>query len=211
MDLQSYQTTYNEKQAVGALFIEDALKKVYPDTTPNFYSPHVLSFEGGEEALDGVAIYNTPEYDHLISYGMSHLYYNEEAISGEYSKWGFEFSFRVKPLPQDNGEDPFWAINVLQNLGRFVYETKIYFDEFQFMPLGGTIRQDTENDIVGIIFIKDPELGEIETPHGKVKFLQIIGIDSDTLKSLEEDSSYPHIEAVVKEIQKKNPLFICDV
>ncbi|ADX67847.1 suppressor of fused domain protein [Weeksella virosa] len=211
MDLQSYQSTYNKKQAVGALFIEDALKKIYPNATPNFYSPHVLSFEGGEDALDGVAIYRTDHYDHLISYGMSHLYYNEEAISGEYSKWGFEFSFRVKPSAKDHGEDPFWAINVLQNLGRFVYETKIYFDEFQFMPLGGTIRQDTDNDIVGIIFIKDPELGEIETPHGKVKFLQIIGINSSTLKSLENEPSYPHIKAVVQEIKQNNPQFICVV
>ncbi|MBS7333163.1 MAG: suppressor of fused domain protein [Weeksellaceae bacterium] len=208
MNLQEYKSTYNENQAVGALFLEKKVKEIYPELIPNFYSPQVLSFQGGQDALDGVAVYKTPEYYHLVSYGMSHLYYNEEAIGQEFSKWGFEFSLRVKPFDGDEGEDPFWAVQLMQNLGKFVYDTKIYFDENQFIPLGGPIRADADTDIVGVIFIKDPELDEIETPHGKVKFLQMIGIDEPTLKNLENDPSLSHMAAIVEGMKKHNPLFI---
>ncbi|WP_068596843.1 suppressor of fused domain protein [Vaginella massiliensis] len=208
MNLQEYQSTFNENQAVGALFVEHSIKELYPALTPNFYSPQVLSFQGGEDALDGVAIYKTADYYHLISYGMSQLYYNEEAVGQEYSKWGFEFSMRIKPFEGDNGEEPFWAIQLMQNLGRFVYDTQIYFDENQFIPLGGPIREDADTAIVGVIFIKDVELGEINTPHGKVKFLQMVGIDQSTLTDLETDPSPEHIRVVIESISKNNPIFV---
>ncbi len=211
MDLKQYQTEYKADQAVGAQFIENKLKELYPNITANFYSPQVLSFQGGEEALDGVAIYKTEDFYHLISYGISHLYYNEQAVGQEFSKWGFEFSFRVKPFAGDQDDEPFWAIQLLQNLGKFVNDTKVYFDDNQFLPLGGPIRQDADTDINGIIFQEDHQLKEIETAHGKVKFLQIVGINQTQLKLLEENSSIDHVKEVLKEIKEKNPLFICDI
>ena len=129
----------------------------------------------------------------------------------QYSKWGFEFTFRVKPVKEDNGEDPFWVIQLMNNLARFVNETKVWFNEYQFLPLGGPIRTECETDIVGVAFVKDVDLDEIETPHGKVIFLQMVGLNSAQLKRLETNSTKEEIMAVLNEIKSENPKFICQL
>lgn len=211
MNLEEYKSQYKQDQAVGALAIENRLKEVYGDLEPRFYSPQTMSFQGGEDPIDGVAVYDNNDYKHLISYGMSHLYYNEQAVGEEFSKWGFELTFRVKPFSGDNNEDPFWVIQLMNNLARFVEETKVWFNEYQFLPLGGPIRSDAETDIVGIAFVKDVDLDEINTPHGKVVFLQMVGLNSAQLKRLEDNSSTEEVMAVINDIQSVNPKFICEL
>ena len=211
MNLEEYKEQYKQDQAVGAIAIENRLKEVYADLQPRFYSPQVMSFQGGEDPIDGVSVFDNNGYYHLISYGMTHLYYNEQAVGEEYSKWGFEFSFRVKPVSADNGEDPFWAIQLMNNLGRFVNETKVWFNEYQFLPLGGPIRTECDTDIVGVAFVKDIDLDEIETPHGKVIFLQMVGLNSEQLKRLENTSTQEEVKAVLDEIKLINPKFICEL
>lgn len=40
---------------------------------------------GGDEYLDGYSIYTSPNgYKHLVTYGMSELYSNEEALENEF-------------------------------------------------------------------------------------------------------------------------------
>lgn len=211
MNLEEYKEQYKQEQAVGALSIENRLKQVYGNLEPRFYSPQVMSFQGGEEPIDGVAVFDVNGYHHLVSYGMSHLYYSEESAGAEFSKWGFEFSFRVKPVKEDEGEDPFWVIQLMNNLGRFVNETKVWFEEYQFLPLGGPIRAESNTDIVGIAFIKDDDLDEIDTPNGKVIFLQIVGLNSQQLKRLEDNSTKEEIMAVLNEIKSVNPKFVTEL
>lgn len=211
MNLEEYKSQYKQDQAVGAMAIENRLKQIYGDLEPRFYSPQVMSFQGGEEPIDGVAVFDNDGYYHLTSYGMSHLYYNEQAVGEEFSKWGLEFSFRVKPFEGDNGEDPFWVIQLMNNLGRFINETKVWFDEYQFLPLGGPIRADAETDIVGLAFVKDVDLDEIETPHGKVIFLQLVGLNAEQLQRLENNSSKEEVMAVINEIKADNPKLVCQL
>ena len=117
----------------------------------------------------------------------------------------------MKPVKDDNGEDPFWVVQLMNNLGRFVNETKVWFDEYQFLPLGGPIRTDSETDIVGLAFIKDDDLDEIDTPHGKVTFIQMIGLNSEQLKRLEDNSTKEEIMSVIAEIKSVNPKFVCEI
>jgi len=211
MNLEEYQNQYKKDQAVGALSIENKLKEMYGELQPRFYSPQVMSFQGGDDVIDGVAIYNNNDFNHLISYGMSHLYYNEDAVGQEFSKWGLEFTFRVKPYAEDGDDEPFWAIQLMNNLGRFIEETNVWFDEYQFLPLGGPIRAETKTDIVGLAFVKDVDLQEINTPHGKVIFLQLVGLDSEQLKRLESNPAKEEVKAVLNEIKITNPKYICEL
>ena len=59
---------------------------------------------------------------------MSELYYDEEAAANEFSKWGFEFTFRLPCIPDDmptsDDEAPVWPINLMQNLARYVFESE---------------------------------------------------------------------------------------
>ena len=211
MNLEEYKKKYKQDQAVGALAIEERLNQVYGDLQPRFYSPQTMSFQGGEDPIDGVAVFDVNEYRHLVSYGMSHLYYNEQAVGGEYSKWGFELTFRVMPFEGDEDQDPFWVIQLMNNLARFVEETKVWFNEFQFLPLGGPIRSDADTDIVGVAFVKDVDLNEIDTPHGKVIFLQMVGLNKEQLTRLENNSTTEEVKAVLNEIKASNPKFVCQL
>lgn len=73
---------------------------------------------GGEHPLDGVSYYeskNQEDHYHFVTYGFSELYYNEEKVEGEFSKWGFELTFRLKPFEADNG-NPSWAVALYKTL-----------------------------------------------------------------------------------------------
>ena len=52
------------------------------------------------------------------------------------------------------------------------------------MHLNGPIALDEETQIHAIAFAYDPELPPVETPNGRVEFLQIVGITTDELSAI---------------------------
>ena len=44
---------------------------------------------GGDCYLDGYSIYDSPKgYKHIVTFGMTELYADEESFGGEWNKWG---------------------------------------------------------------------------------------------------------------------------
>ena len=180
----------------GWKFISSELKRVYKNEEERHYGTVIKYSLGGEQPLDGVSIYDNEtniEHRHVISYGMSELYYNpknKEKNSG----WGFEFTMRVKPyfrdkdMESENGRliknEPLWVINLMNNLARYVYKSGDYFEPYHFIPTNSPIRLDCDTKLVGIIFVPDVELNTIITPNGKVQFLQMFGITKKELEWL---------------------------
>lgn len=74
-----------------------------------------------------------------------------------------------------------WVTALMNNLARYVYESGKWFEEFYFIPANDPIRLDTDTAITGLAFAADLELGEMDTPHGEVSFLQLVGITSGEL------------------------------
>lgn len=215
MTLKEYKQEFDEDDAVGWLAIDKQVSKIYGDTEPRHYAPPRHFSIGGTDPIDGTSIYDSEQQEfhrHFISYGMSELYYNEQAVGNEYSKWGFEFTFRLKPFAEDE-EDPLWVIEVMNNLARYVYESQNWFEEYHFVPANGPIRTETESevDIVGLVFALDPELGKIQTPHGEVSFLQMVGITSKELERLKANPTIGEVEKLVNEMREVNPLLITDL
>lgn len=215
MTKEEYRKQFSEDQSVGWEAIENHLKEIYPTQQSRHYAPPLHYALGGNDPIDGTDIYDSENqtfHRHIVSYGMSELYYNEEFAEEEYSKWGFEFTFRLKPFDEDEG-DPLWVIEVMNNLARYVNESERWFEEFHFVPAGGPLRTETNNpiDIVGIIFALDPELGKINTPNGEVSFLQMIGITSVELERLKANPTIDEVKQLVEEMRKENPLLITDL
>jgi hypothetical protein len=141
---------------------------------------------------------------------MLELYYAPDKAGGDFSKWGFEFTFRLVPFADDK-TDPLWAVAVMNNLARYVFRSGRWFEEYEFVPANGPIRLDTETDIVGLAFVRDLELGKIDTPHGEVTFLQMVGLTVKELERLQADPIIDNVKALLDEMRVNNPLLITDL
>jgi Suppressor of fused protein (SUFU) len=215
MTPEEYKQRFREDDAVGWLSIDSALETVYGKTEPRHYGPlcgiHFMA--GGTDPIDGASIYDSSKHEyhrHIISYGMSELYYDHEKAGGEFSKWGFEFTFRLKPFAEDK-DDPLWTVHVMNNLARYVFNSGKWFEENHFIPAKGPIRLDTQTEITAFVLALDPELGRIETPHGEVSFLQLVGITNAELERLMRNPTTTEVAALINELRKDNPLLITDL
>lgn len=215
MDKKTYKNKFTEDDSVGWQYIDTSLEKIYGATEPKHYGPLCgLHYSvGGTDPIDGASIYDSKKQElhkHIISYGMSELYYNEEKAGGEFSKWGFEFTCKLKPFEEDKDE-PLWMVQVMNNLARYVFKSGKWFEENQFIPANGPIRLNTETKIVGFVFTLDTELGKIDTPHGEVSFLQLVGITENELERLKKNATTTEVEKLIHELKKDNPLLITDL
>lgn len=213
MNKKTYTKQFTQEDTVGWTAIDNQLKTVYGATEPRHFAPMLHYIAGGQDPLDGISIYDSEQqafHRHIVSYGMSELYYNEEKAGGDFSKWGFEFTMRVVPFEEDGG-DPMWATAVMNNLARYVFNSGNWFEENQFVPANGPIRLDTDTDIVGLVFALDPELGRIETPHGEVSFLQMVGITSKELERLQANPSTDEVARLIAELKETNPMLLTDL
>ncbi|KRB58007.1 suppressor of fused domain protein [Flavobacterium sp. Root186] len=211
MTLEEYKKQFSEDDAVGWLEIDNEFERLYPNQEPKHFAPAISYILGGEHPLDGVSIYESKkqtDHFHFVTYGFSELYYDENKIEDEFSKWGFEFTFRLKPFEADNG-NPSWVIALLQNIAKYVFDSGNWFEEFHYMPANGPIRLDTKTDITALVIVADPEIEKKQTPHGELSFLQIVGITSAEYEAIKENPGT--VEELVNKLKENNPLLITDL
>lgn len=179
---------------------------------------------GGEDPLDAFNIYDNDKqtfHRHVISYGMSDLYYHPEATDGQFSKWGFEFTMRVLPYQADKSaeakdgslvkHEPYWVMTIMQNLARYVFQTGQWFEPYHFIPTNSPIRLDSESQLVGLAFVPDTQLETISTPHGQVKFLQLVGLTQNELDWLWENPTTYRVKELIDKMRADNPLLLVDL
>jgi suppressor of fused protein SUFU len=213
MNVSQYRELYDtENAAPGWDAIDSRLKEVYGSQEPRHWATLHKAILGGPDPLEGISAYQSDaggiSHLHFCTYGYSELYYNEEAVGKDFSRFGFEMTFRLaSPLPPT--EEPNWALNLLQNLARYVFNSGKWFEEYHWIPANGPIRLESETDIVGLAFMLDPELLPIESPHGTVEFIQAFGITSAELASLKEKSR--SCRQIIEEQRRLNPMLVTDL
>ncbi|WP_328331520.1 suppressor of fused domain protein [Kribbella sp. NBC_00382] len=168
--------------APGWLAIDAAFDTHYPGITPAHLGtllPARAMF-GGEEYLDGCSIFPSPNgYQHLLTYGMSTLYVDEESYGGEFSGWGYEMTMKVRA---DGPDDCGWAVSSMSNLARYTYTSKRWFEPFQFISgRGQPLRTDSNTLLTSYLTVPDTEVNGIDTLHGRVDFIQLVGITQPEL------------------------------
>ncbi|NNH68425.1 suppressor of fused domain protein [Nocardia uniformis] len=164
---------------------------------------------GGPDPLDGISIYAhggpVPHW-HYVGYGMSELYEKESedpAVSG----WGFEFTVRLLRRP-DEAQPPMWPAQLMQKLGRYVFDSGKWFEPGHTMKASGPLATDRPDSAIrAMAFTVDPELGEIDTPHGELRFLQIVGL---TMKEYQAALG-GNTAAVLDHLARYLPLYVTDV
>jgi hypothetical protein len=159
--------------------IEAALAAQYPGQEPFHYGTVQRYSEGGPDPLDGISAYRAvaPDHWHFITFGFSELYTKESgdpAVSG----WGFELSFRLS-RPEGEPSPPQWVLVFLQNLARYVFNTRCPFDHEHYIRWGGPITSAAPTALEAVVFFTDRRLGALRTPNGRVQFLVPFGITPD--------------------------------
>ena len=213
MNIEEYKNRFDSEDAApGWGAIDSALAPIYRNQVPKHWGTLIKHMLGGPDPLDGISAYqsSTGNIDHLhfCSYGFTSLYYDEEAAGGDFSRFGFELTFRLaSTLPPE--EEPIWACNLMQNLARYVFESGKWFEEYHWIPANGPINADSDTDIVGLIFVNDTELKPVDSPHGKVVFLQMFGITENELASIQNGNI--SCEDFVKKQKVGNPYLITNL
>ena len=123
MTKEEYIRKMNEENdwAPGWDAIEAEFSRLYPGQNPAHFGTSIQSraMFGGDEYLDGFSVYTNPDgYMHLVTFGMTELYCEPDAFGGEYSRWGYEMTMKLK---EDTPENCMWAINMLSNLARYTW------------------------------------------------------------------------------------------
>lgn len=212
LTLEEYkkQASKQEDWAPGWEAIDEAFYKLYPNQKPLHYGTelHKRSIFGGDQYLDGYSIYQSSNgYKHILTYGMTELYVNEEAFGGEWSGWGYEITIKLK---EDSNEDCMWAINMLSNLARYTYTQKRFLEPMQYIAgNGNSIHIRVESHITALIVVNDTEAKGIDTVHGRVDFMQLVGITQRELEAIKKDDTQK--EVLFENMKKDNPYLITDM
>lgn len=178
----------DEEYSPGWQAIDDAFAELYPEQEPKHYGTLLTSraIFGGDCYLDGISIYDSPKgYKHLVSYGMTVLYGDEEAFGGEWNGWGYEMTMKLK---ETDYESCMWAIDMMLNLARYTYKTERFFEPNQYVKGDGTsLHTGTESLITSLLLIHDTEVKPQMSVYGKTEFIQLVGITESELKAIIEN------------------------
>lgn len=174
-----------DRGAPGRDAIDGVLAGLYGDREPLRAGAVGTAGSTGAAALEQISAYPRIEpvpHWHLISYGMTELY-EKTSDNHRHSGCGFEFTFRVARAPTET-EPPAWALNLLWYLAEHQAEIDAWSSS-QPVRLSGPIAPDLDTRLRAVMFVDDPELPWIDTPHGDVGFLQVVGLTLDEVQAAE--------------------------
>lgn len=164
--------------------VSRALERLYSGQEGIFYRTVIPYALGGKDPLDGIEVWKSEHgvpHWHYVTYGFTELYEKESDISQE-SGYGFELTFRLKRGAEE--QPPAWPVNLLQNLARYVFSTGNGFGPGHHMSCNGPIALDTDTKLTALGFRVDPELGELDTPNGHMRFLQAVALTGDEMEAM---------------------------
>ena len=180
-------TETNDKNTVGWDAIEKEFLRVYPgQTKPKHYGTIIKYVMGGNDPLDGISVYDGGSYWHFVSFGLTEIY-DKECENKEISGYGYELTFKLKKEKYEDEEAELKNIcGILQMVARLVFRNGEVFNPDEFIYTGQTTGIDAfqKSNLTGFILIKDPTVESIDTPNGKVDFLELVGMTDAELKTL---------------------------
>lgn len=178
-----------EINASGWDAITAEFERIYPEqVNPMHYGCLIRWMLGGPDPLDGISVYDGGDYWHFVSYGLSELY-EKESKDLEYSGYGMEFTFKLKKVGFEDLEQEILCVrNNLQNIARLTFENGELFLPNEYVYTGQTegIDREQKSKLTGFITINDPSVNTLNTPNGKVEFVEFIGVTDSELKAIME-------------------------
>lgn len=199
----------NDDFAPGWDAIEQEFARIYPGQNPLHFGTdmHARAMFGGNQFLDGYSVYISDKgYMHIVTYGMTVLYVDENAFGGEWNGWGYEMTVKIK------GTDPeccMWAINLMANLARYTYVKKQPFAPMQRISGGGCALDGSDSAITALLIVPDTEANTLDTVYGQTEFLQLVGITEHDYQALRTEPR--RVTELVERMKAENPDFVTDM
>ena len=189
--MHSKATENNEENStIGWDAIVAAFEKLYPQQKdPKHYGVLIPWRLGGPSPLDGVSIYDGGDYWHFVTFGLSELY-EKETSDPEWSGFGMEFTFKLRKdttLSKEETENELHCVvGILQDIAKITFENNELFLPNEYLYTGQTegIDYNQKSNLTGFITIYEPKVKEINTPNGKVEFVEFIGVTDAELKDI---------------------------
>ncbi len=185
MNLEEFrEKAKDESWTPGWEAIDNELDKLYNNEEPLHYATNLVNraIMGGNEYIDGYSVYNSKKgHRHIITYGMTELYRNEDYLGGEWNKWGYEMTVKWLEQQEDSKKYENLIINILGDFASYTYQSERPFFSEQFIKCNVQeyLKQyniNMSSNIIGFITMLDTELNTIDTIYGKVEFIQLVGI-----------------------------------
>ena len=177
----------NNNNAIGWDSITAEAERIYPgQTNPIHYATLIKWKFGGGDPLDGISVYDGGNYWHFVTYGLSELY-EKESKNKEYSGFGMEFTFKLKKDKSLNEEKEIQCIcKILQQIARITFESCEIFKPYEYVYTGQTVGIDVnqKSNITGFLTIPDTNFRTLNTPNGKVEFVEFVGITNNEILAI---------------------------
>jgi Suppressor of fused protein (SUFU) len=163
--------------------------------------------------LQGCSAYDADDHWHYVSYGLSDLYEKDPADEPEFSKWGLEITFRLAKMSADRGQPPGWPFDLLNRIANWVNRDAVLLEpglRINFgQPITGhpTVAGAPATGLTTLAVTPDPQLPEIDTPNGRVWFLQLVGVTPAEYAEMVASSTAD----VLGRLAVGNPLLVIDL
>ena len=177
-----------ENNMLGWDAITEECERKYKGQNPQHFGTLIKWNFGGNDPLDGISVYDGGDYFHFVTYGLSELY-EKESENKDISGYGMEFTFKLKKDNYENEEAELKCIcNILQSIARLTFTKGEIFKPYEFLYTGQTqgIDAKMKSNITGFITIPDTVFNPIDTPNGKLIFVEFIGVTNDELLSVKD-------------------------
>lgn len=203
-----------EIQTPGWDSITAAFETLYPgqENPLHFASAFPWSL-GGPNPLQGVSVYDGGSFFHLVTYGLSDLY-EKESSDPEYSGYGFEFTLKLRKAGlSDEHKELRCIAGIFQSLAKMTFEKGEIFQPFEYIYTGQKTGVDVEQKscLTGFVTkLDDP--GEIDTPNGKVQFVELVGASDAELRAVIEQKIEIRalLEALGSDLTDYTRASVCD-
>lgn len=180
--------------------ISDEFSRIYPEQEDPLHYGTLIKWKfGGNDPLDGISIYEGEDYWHFVTYGLTELE-EKESDDEEYSGFGMELTFKMKKGYSKNEEKEIKNFcGILQTLARITFENGNLFLPYEYIYTGQKDGMDYEKKslLTGFITIPDTLANSLETPNGKVEFVQLIAVTDSEILAVHNK------KITVKELYKK--------
>ncbi len=196
--------------APGWEAIDKEFGRLYPGQEARHYATNMVNrvMFGGDQYLDGYSVFDSPKgYQHIVTYGMTSLYADEKALGGEWNKWGYEMTIKLR---EEKAEDCLWALDMMANLARYTYTSENFFQPYQYVKGNGkSLHWGVESAITALLIVADTEALTQDSVYGKTEFMQLVGITESELRAVMEDSEKGPV--LIEKMKQDNPDLVTDM